>query len=775
MRHNPVTTIINIGGLAIGMAVTIVISIWIWRELSFNKNFPNYNSISQVMITGTFSGEMSTDPTCPIPLARALQNNFESDFRYVALASRPERHFLAGKDKKLNVTGMFAQDGLASMLSLLSVYGSVNTLDDPSSIIISISLSESLFGNNDPIGNIIKIDNKDNLKIAGVYRDFSETSSFSEIQYIGSWNYYKPQNDMLNNSWSNCAYLIYVQLQQATTNSAVSRKISGLLKDKITDIKPVVLLHPMEKWHLYETFKNGINTGGQIQYLWMFGLIGIFVLVLACINFINLSTARSANRAKEVGVLKTIGSGKTSLIFRFLGESVFTVAIAFAFSLVLVQAFLPWFNQLANTNMLTPFKSVNFYAISVLFILLTGIAAGCYPAFYLSSFRPVKVLKGVFKTGQYATSSRKILIVIQFFASIFLITATLIVLQQLNFTKNRPLGYSANGLINIAIITPEFRASYNAFRNELLQSGAVADVAASSSPVNQLMLSEGSYSWPGKSSSVNAVFGSVGVTESFGNTVQWHLKAGRDFSKDFPSDSAGVIINNTALHYMGLQDAVGKQLIYYQRPFTIIGVIDDAMMGSPFASVTPTTFFLSSRDLNNVTIKLSPSISTSRALQKVETIFKQYSQGIPFDYSFIDQQYAKQFRAVETTGVLAGVFAALAIFISSLGLYALASFMAEQRVKEIGIRKVLGASVSGIWSLLTREFVLLNGIAFLIALPVIWWCMNKWLDGYVYRTHISWQVFVFTAIITVIITLLTVSTQAIKAALANPVKSLRTE
>lgn len=727
------------------------------------------------MLTGTFSDEVSTDAGCPVPLADELKNRLGSDFKRVALTSKTEDHILANGDARLNVNGVFAQQGFIDMLAVAAVEGAVNTLDDRSSVLLSVSLAKSLFGNNDAVGEIIRIDNKDNLKVTGIYNDFPPNSSFGALKYIGSWNYFMPKNEEKNEAWNYCWYNLYVQRYKSIKNDDASRKVAGLMSEHLTDIKPVLLLHPMEKWHLYSIFTNGVNTGGQIQYVWMFGLIGFFVLLLACINFMNLSTARSGKRAKEIGILKTIGSEKKQLVFRFLIESVITTIIAFMISLVLVQLSLPHFNRLIRADIKIPFSSVYFCIACIVFVGITGILAGCYPAFYLSSFKPVKVLKSGSRTGYRAATLRKALVVIQFFTSVFLITATLVVLKQLNYVKSRPLGYSGDGLINIVVKTPELQAHYDVFRNSLLRSGAAVNVAASSAPVNQLTLSTGGYSWQGKDPNVQPVFGTVSVTADFGGVVQWRLLKGRNFSHSFISDSSGVILNKKAVDYMGMEDVIGKRLDYRGNTYTILGIIDDVIMGSPFASVTPTAFFLARQPMYYITVRLSPSISVKQALQKTEAVFKRYSPEAPFEYSFVNDDYEQQFRVVETTGALAGMFAVLAIIISGLGLYALASFMAEQRIKEIGVRKVLGASVASLWKLLTGEFVLLNGIASLLAVPVAWWSMREWLNSYVYRTTISWQVFAFAAAITVVITLCTVSFQAIRAAVANPVKALRIE
>lgn len=774
MSRNKIITLINIVGLALGMAVTMIIILWVWRELSFNKSFANYKSISQVMITGTFSGEISTDPVCPVPLANELKTNFSSYFKEVALTSKPESHILYS-NTKLSATGTFAQKGFVDMLPLTPIKGSLKTFDDPSSILISASLANSLFGNHDPVGKLLKIDNNNILKVAAVYDDFPTTTSFNEIKYIVSWNYFIPSNDQINEEWNLSQFLIYVQLRDNVKNEDVSEKVAGILEEHAKDIKPVVILHPMEKWHLYETFQNGKNTGGQIHYVRMCGIAGLFVLLLACINFMNLSTAKSSKRAKEVGILKTIGSDRKQLMLRFLTESLITAIVAFAISLVLVKTSLRWFNDLTGNDMIIPFDKISFYIICTASVLFTAFVAGSYPALYLSSFKPIKVLKGGLKAGMGAPVLRKVLMVVQFFTSIFLIVTTLIVSKQINYARSRPIGYSVNGLISLAIKTPELLLHYSAFRNDLLASGAVVDVAASSSPANRLKLTTAGYSWQGKDPSNLAIFGTVSVTEDFAKTVQWHFKEGRSFSRDFRADSSGIILNEMALRYMGIERAIGKNIEYQGENYKILGVVEDPIMGSPFASIIPTAFFLARQPMEYITIKLSPTLITKDALRRVEAIFKHYSSEDPFDYSFIDQQYGKQFRLIETVGTLAGVFAVLAIFISSLGLYALATFIAEQRVKEIGIRKVLGASVAGLWVLITSEFLLLNIIAFILAIPPAWWIMKEWLNGYVFRTSISWSLFAITATITIAITLLTVSFHAIKAAVASPVNSLRSE
>jgi len=783
IRRNPVISFINIGGLALGMATAIIICLWIWNELSFNKNFPNYPQIAQVMVTGTFSGEVETDENCPPPLAEELRNNFNKDFEQVVLTTRSESHIFSYGEKKLNTSGYFVQEGFDELFSLSPVSGSTNSLADPSSVLISASFAKSLFGKENPVGKSIKLDNEDLLKISGVYQDFPHNSSFSESNYIGSWNYYKNKQPDIER-WNRFHFRIYVQLPKGIDYHLIANKIAPLLKSHINDIKPVVLLHPMSKWHLYETFKNGQNTGGQIQYVWMFGWVGTFILFLACINFMNLSTAKSEKQAKEVGILKAIGSNRRFLIYRFLGESTLVVVIAFFIGNLLVWLSLPRFNQLIGSEIKMLIDQPFFWIGSFLFLLLTGLLAGCYPAFYLSSFQPINVLKGSFKIGKSVSVPRKVMVVMQFFTTTVLLIATATVLQQLNFAKDRPLGYSSRGLIHTAVKTSSPQQHFEALQHDLLRSGAVTNVSSSSSPVNHLGLSSGGYAWEGKDPNVEAILGTVSLSHDFAPTVQWQFKEGRNFSRDFPLDSSGVIINEMAARYMGIPQPVGKILYYYGEPYHIVGVIEDPIMGSPFTTAKPSAFFLGGNaktyagerfPMNHITIKLSPQISPQQALAKVEAIFKQYDPETPFEYDFVDQSYATQFQSVERIGTLVGIFASLAIVISCLGLYALSSFIAEQRTREIGIRKVLGASILSIWRMLSKEFLLLTGLAFLIAVPIAYWSMNQWLENYVYRISLSWELFAIIGLMATLITLITISFQSIKAALANPVDSLRNE
>ena len=626
MKRSPAISVISIAGLALGMAVAMVITLWIREELAWNKSFPNYKTISQVMITGTFSGETSTDPTCSPPMADLLRKEYASDFERVVLTTKPESHILGAGNEKLSALGSFAEEGFSEIFSLTPVSGSFKSSGDPHTIFLSRSLALSLFGSTDVIGETVKFDTRDQLKVVAVYEDLPRNFTYSDIGYVLPWNYYTSLFPGLEDRWNQCRYLIFVQLHKGVDCYTASTRIAGFMKPHLTDIDPVVSLHPMSKWYLYEAFKNGKNIGGRVQYLWMFGLVGFFVLLLACINFMNLSTAKSEKRARDVGVLKAIGSERMQLAIYFMVESAFTVFIAFGLALALVWLGLPWLNSFAHSDMSIPFDRIYFWLAILLLITATSFLAGSYPAFYLSSFRPVKVLKGSFTTGKSVGVLRKSLVVVQFFASIFLIVGTLVVLQQLDYVKNRPVGYDDGNLITIPVDHFDVQRHFAAIRNELVSTGAAAEVALSSAPVNRLNLSLGGYTWDGMEAREGAIFGSISINEDFAPAVQWKFREGRNFSRSFPSDSLTVIINETAARYMGMMEAVGRYIGFHDERYRIVGVIEDAVMGSPFESIAPAAFFLGKwMPMNTLTVSLSPNRSVAESLEKIKSVMTKFN------------------------------------------------------------------------------------------------------------------------------------------------------
>jgi ABC-type antimicrobial peptide transport system permease subunit len=778
---NKVSSFINIGGLAVGMAVAMLIGLWIWNELAFNKYHQNYDRIAQVMQNITFNGSVNTGSAISLPFDAEMRKSYGSDFKHIALSSWTNEHILNVGDKKISYKGNFMGAEAPDIFSLRMTHGTRSGLKDRSSIMISQSVAKALFGDADPVNKVIRLDNKDGLKVSGVYEDLPRNSTLNDVAFIGPWEYYitSPGNERSLTDWGDNSLFMYVQLAEHADMEKVSAKIKNIKLDKMSkedrQYHPQVFLQPMSKWHLYSEFKNGVNTGGAIQYVWLFGIIGTFVLLLACINFMNLSTARSEKRAKEVGVRKAVGSLRGQLIKQFFCESFLIAVLAFALSILLVQLAMPWFNEVANKKMAVLWGSPLFWIAGVGFTLFTGIIAGLYPALYLSSFNPVKVLKGTFKAGRYAAIPRKAMVVIQFTVSVILIIGTIVIFKQVQFAKNRPVGYSRDGLVNIEVTNDDLHKHFDALRTDLLNSGAATEIAESSSPTTGLNNNRGDVTWKGKDPAVTSFFGNINVTTSYGKTVGWQFTDGRDFSKQFISDSSAIVLNQAAVKYMGLKNPLGEIVRVGKHDMTVIGVVKDMVMESPYDPVKQTIFRIGRGASDNVLIKINPNVSAHEALGKIEAVCKIYSPSVPFSYRFADDEYAKKFAIEERIGKLASSFAMLAIFISCLGLFGMASFMAEQRTKEIGVRKVLGATVFGLWRLMSKDFVLLVIISLFIATPVVYYFMHGWLQHYTYRAEISWWVFALTAAGAILITLVTVSYQSIKAALANPVKSLKSE
>jgi ABC-type antimicrobial peptide transport system permease subunit len=662
------------------------------------------------------------------------------------------------------------------LLSLTMLQGSRAGLKDINSILLSESVSKTLFGNMNALGKVLSIDNKMDVKVAGVYKDLVGNTSFNNMGFIAHLDLYV-KNPSFSLDWVNNWLKVFVQLDDNVKIEAASNAIKNAKLKHYKQYNAQLFLHPLSKWHLYSNFENGINTGGQIEFVWLFGIIGFFVLLLACINFMNLSTARSEKRAKEVGVRKAIGSARQQLIAQFFSESLLVVFLAFCIAIILVQLSLPLFNDIAGKKLTILWANPLFWLVSVCFIGFTTLISGSYPAFYLSSFKPVKVLKGTFKVGRFAAVPRKILVTIQFTVSITLIIATVVVYKQIQFAKNRPAGYNLNGLITIPIKTPEVGKNYEAFRNALLSSAAVSEVSKSECSVTNMWWSDSGFEWKGKDPNFQDNIYRGAIDHEFGKTVGWKIKEGRDFLRKNLSDSTAIILNEAAVKYMSLKNPIGETIKAYGKNYTVIGIVKDMVSQSLYRPAQQTIFLIGNPygPPNFINVRINPERSVSKALNKIESVFKKLNAATPFEYNFTDDEFAEKYEGEERIGNLAGIFATLAIFISCLGLFGLASFVAEQRTKEIGIRKVLGASVLNLWRMLSHDFVVLVIISCFLAVPIAYFYLQDWLSDYEYRTKISWWIFVLAGAGALIITLLTVSFQAIKAALANPIKSLRTE
>jgi len=771
------------------MSVATLIGLWVWRELSFDRNHKNFDRIAQVMEQQNVNGSINTVSFIPFPLGRELQNRYPGDFRYLVMSSYGDNHILNHLTTAISKYGRYMDVDAPRLLTLDMVEGSSSGLHDPNSILISASTARSIFGNNDPLDQSLKIDNKLSVKVTGVYRDLPESSTFHNLEFIAPWSLYITSENWIvtankTNDWASTAFFLYAQIADHATMESVSQKIAKTVDDNASPGDRIyhskIFLHPMSAWHLWSHWDaDGHPDGGEIYFIRLFIIIGVFVLLLASINFMNLSTARSEKRAKEVGIRKTVGSLRSQIIGQFYSESLVVVAISFILSIVLAQAMLPWFSGIMGMTLSIPFSNPVFWLAGFCFTVVTAIIAGSYPALYLSAFKPIKVLKGTFKAGRLASVPRKVLVILQFGISIMLAIGTIVVYHQIQYARERPLGYDTNGVIMTRMRSPDFYGKFGLLRDELKKSGAITAFAESSSPVTDVWTSLNDISWDGRDPGAPVDFASMWATHDFGKTVGWNIKEGRDFSPEVASDSSAVVINEAASKFMGLKHPIGsvvrKGSGADQKQYHVIGVVGDIVMESPYKSVKQMIYFLDYDNVNVILMKLNPAANVHESLSKTEAVFRKYIPAAPFEYQFADADFAAKFASEEGLGKLAGFFSALAIVISCLGLFGLVSFVAEQRTKEIGVRKVMGASVFSLWRLLSKDFILLVIVSLVIAMPLSYGFMQNWLRGYSYRAGISWWIFASAGAGAILITMLTISFQSLKAAMANPVKSLRSE
>lgn len=593
LLKSKMTSVINIGGLSLGMAVSLVIGLWIWSELSFDRSLPNYDRIALVMQNHNTNHVTETWNTQAYPMGQALRTNYGSNFKHVVMASGTWAHVLSVKENNIRQRGNFMEPGITDLLSLHMIAGDRNGLTDLSSILLSRSAAMALFGSGSAVNKTLTIDHLLPVKITGVYEDLPQNSSFADLQFIAPWALMVASQHLdtrFTNPWGSSMFQTYVQIADQAGMENVSRsikdvKLNAIRNNNTPDARsnPVIFLQPMPKWHLYAEFKNGVNTGGRIQYVWLFGITGLFVLLLACINFMNLSTARSEKRAREVGIRKAIGSGRMQLVVQFYTESMLTASAAFVLSIVLVLSSLPYFNELAGGQLSFHWTNPYFWLAGLSFTVFTGLLAGSYPALYLSAFEAVKVLKGTFSTGKAAFLQRKALVVVQFTISVILVIGTIAVFKQVQFAKDRPVGYNRDGLVTVPLQTDAISKQYAAIKNDLISSGVVSAVALAETPLTQSYITQSGLDWKGKNPNLQEEFTSVAISPGFGATIGWKLSRGRDMSPGFLSDSSAMVINETAAAYMGLKDPVGE-IVHWKGngTYTIIGVVKNMVTGSPY-------------------------------------------------------------------------------------------------------------------------------------------------------------------------------------------------
>jgi len=776
LRKNGTYSFINIAGLSIGITCSVLILLWVFDELSFNKFHPKADRLYQVWINATFDGKINSWTSLPLPAYEAVKTE-NSNIVNTTVTDWGGDHLFSVGDKRITKRSFYAGEEFLEMFQFPLMKGNAaSVLDDPTSIVITESMAKMFFGESDPINQVIRVDNKNDLKVTGVLKDIPKNSSF-QFDFLLPWKL-NEQQDWVKRSttnWGNNSFQIFMELNKGSNKALVEKAIKDLIIRKDPeDYKRELFLHPLLKWRLNSNFENGKEAGGRIDFVKMFGVIAVFILVIACINFMNLSTARSERRAREVGIRKSVGSRRHELIFQFIGESLFISSLAFAIAILLAQLLMPYYNNLVDKKLFINYLSVEFWVFALGLIVLTGVVSGSYPAFYLSSFQPVKVLKGKIQTGKSGSTPRKVLVTLQFGFSILLIIGTIVVYQQIQYSKSRSLGYDQENLITVSY-TEEVGKNYRPIKLELLQTGVVKAVTKSNSPITEIW-SNNFLGWPGKPENQKVIFSTIATEYDYTKTMGIKLLDGRDFSEDFKSDTLAIMVNKAAMDLMQLKNPIGEKLDLWGKKRELIGIVDNVLMGSPFQPVKPMFVVLDPTWASSVTIRLEKTKDLPASLKKVEAVFKKYSPAYPFEYDFADVEFAKKFNDINMTSRLASLFALLAIVITGLGLFGLAAFAAEQRTKEIGIRKVMGASVSSLVGLMSKDFSRLVIIAFVISSPAAWWLLNHFiLDKYKYRIEIAWWVFPVTGLIALIFALAIVSTQALRAAHANPAVSLRND
>ncbi len=775
-------TFISIGSLSIGISVFMLIALWIHDELSFNKYHKNYHSIAKVMRNETGTDGIYTSDIMTTGMGTLLKTSYGNQFEKIALVrANIEDRIFANGDNKFTEKGYFVQPDGPALLSLKMLQGTIDGLSDINSILLSHSMAVKLFGGASPIGQVVQMDARSDMKVAGVYEDLPGNSEFSEAKYFAPLDKFLEGWSNLN-IWDNYNMYLLVQLKAKGDFEQTSSVIQHAIQQYDPKTKSEFFLHPMSRWHLHSKFVNGVPVmSTRMEILLLLGSIGFLVLMLACINYMNLSTATSEKRSKEIGIRKTLGSERFQLIGQLQGETLFATIVAFIVALSATALLLPWFSSVSGKELNISWDNYLFWLISIAFIIILGLLTGSYPAIYLSSFKPINALSGINQKSRIGITTREILVIFQFVISITLIISSLIIYKQIEFSKNRPVGFSSRGLISLYMNTPDYKGKFLILREELKKTGVIQEIGAANYPVLSTKGWSPDYKWRDKPSDYNPSFNTLQVSIEYGKTMGFEFVSGRDFRRDFQSDLNGLVISESAQKLMGFTSPVGEVVTRSSgnpaipRSYTIIGVVKDIVRGSPYEPAPPVVMMAGPDDLKWLIMRINPKVSAGMALPKVKEILGRIVPSSPFDYHFIDDQYNAKFQEEERMGKLALFFTIMAILISCMGMLGLAVFMAEKRTKEIGIRRVNGAKIEEIVHMLNRDFVKSVGIAFVIATPLAWVTMHAWLENYTYKTDQSWWIFALAGLLALVIALLTVSWQSWKAATRNPVEALRYE
>ena len=774
--RNKFFSAINILGLALGMACSILILLWVQDELSIDSFHTNGDRLYGVYERQFYDHKVIGQYSTPGILADELKKVIP-DFEYAVDVDMGEENTFRVNNKILKMTGGFTGADFFKMFSFPLLQGSTQTaLNTPSSIAISRKMAEEFFGSPQAaIGKSIRYENKQNFNITAIFENVPENAS-QKFDYMINWYQFLKENDWANH-WDSNSPATYVMLKPNADASLAEKKITHFIdayNKPTAAFREELGLQKLDQIYLNSDLKDGKPSGGRIEYVHLFSIVAVFILLIACINFMNLTTARSIKRAREIGVRKVVGAVRSVLIQQFIGEAIMLTFLAVIIAVFLVAVLLPVFNSITQKHIIFPSNQPSFWLWLTGLTLVTGFISGSYPALFLSGFNPVKVLKGTLRLSPGSAWFRKGLVVFQFSLSVILIIGTIVISKQVNYIQNKNLGYDRENMIYVPI-EGDLISKYGAFKNEAIKMPGIKDITRITSRPTNFGSSTSGVTWDGKDPNTNIEFTQVSAGYDFTKTMKLKITQGRDFSHDFATDTMNYLVNEAALKRIGYADPIGKPFTMWGQKGKIVGILKDFHFKSLHEVIQPLVVRLRENiDYGSIVIRTQPG-QTKQALATIEKVCKELNPNFTFTYTFSDQEYQKLYENEQVISKLSDAFAFLAIFISCLGLLGLAMFTAEQRTKEIGIRKVLGASVVSLFTLLSREFIVLVVIALLIASPVSWYFMNEWLLNYHYHIDVAWWVFLLSGVIAILITLATVSFQSAKAALMNPIKSLRSE
>lgn len=777
---NKTSSFINVIGLSIGLAACLMLLLYVTYELNFDKQGKNSENLYTVMTNipgdnGKISNTFEGSTTALGPLLKAEI----PEIKHLARMNYLKQALIAVGENGFKKLGKFAEPEILKLFDYQYITGNAATaMQNPKSVILTESTAKILFGSTQVLNRVVRYQDKENLTVSAVIKDMPEnTSALLKFDFLMPWAFY----EMVDNSakelnWGNFSFVTMLSLAPKADVTKINEKISKVVKTHLEQANQPYFIYPYTKLHLYGKFENGVSIGGDIEQIYLFIGLAFGILLIACINFMNMATAKSEKRAKEVGIKKTIGANRSSLIMQFLTESMVLTFISVIVAIALLEIFLPTFNNILNIKLSIGYFSASSWMGIFGIVFLTGLIAGSYPAFYLSAFNPIQTLKKRIKSGGIlAINLRQVLVVGQFCFAILLIISTMVIYRQIQFIKNKPVGFDVNALVEIPQ-DGELKTKFEVIKSQLIKSGAITSMSQSSVGLSHRGQNFMDVKWDGMVKPENTqLFNQVSTTYDYIKTNGIKLIAGRDFSKNYASDSVGVLVSAAALKVFGYTNPIGKTITIFDEKYTIVGVFDDYVWDSPYKSNNPVIVFFDKNRTGTITMRLNEANSIGQNIATITQITKQLNPAYPTEISFLNSIYLEKYKSEKTLGILSNLFGGLAIFVSCLGLFGLVAYSAEQRTKEFGVRKVLGATLFNLIQLLSLSFLKMIIVSIVIAVPLSYYLMNKWLMNFEFHTEISWWIIPLAGFGTLTMALITVSFQAYKSAKANPVDALKYE